>query len=161
MKLKSLLAASKSFINIRSDKTPFAVTSEKLVPQFGTGGKFRREKEDNQPVESELPFDNPPDAPKKDESKKETKPQARLGFWEGLKNLFGARQKPARRLVQSELHLGQVKAVRNDLSDADLELVLAGGKDKPGAQPIFTSTHQPERGPIKRLTHRLFEVSGS
>ena len=63
----------------------------------------------------------------------ETKPEATsaprfpLGRWTSMRNPFAAKPttKTEATMVQTEMRLDAVKPVRNDLSDADLELVPA------------------------------------
>jgi hypothetical protein len=56
--------------------------------------------------------------------------------------------------IQSELSLDEVKVVRNDLSDADLEVVPAKPARRADAVPL------PEANAWSRLTTRIFVRPG-
>jgi hypothetical protein len=74
-----------------------------------------------------------------------------------LSSLVSAKPKPARSVlprfngvpVQGELSLDNIKVVRNDLSDADLEVVTrkSAPAKKPEAETEWASAEKPERLP--------------
>jgi hypothetical protein len=67
--------------------------------------------------------------PKADAKRDEARSSAR--FWDSLKQFFFGRQvsrKASRPVVQTELALDKIAVIRNDLSDADLEVVTVERK---------------------------------
>jgi hypothetical protein len=82
-----------------------------------------------------------------------------LGRWTGFKNPFGRKTAPSREPapVQGELSLDTLKVVRNDLSDADLEIVRA---PEPVPPPPPRASPPAETLPagllISRITARIF-----
>jgi len=70
-------------------------------------------------------------------------------------------QKPVATPIQTELSLDKVKVVRNDLSDADLEVVpmAAAGASLQNRPPaLATALHRQMNGSWGRFTARLFQV---
>jgi hypothetical protein len=70
----------------------------------------------------------------------------------------GGRGRPARKHVQTELTLEKVRVVRNDLSDADFEIVPGRLMGLPsGASPILShaGSSAGEPGTWSRLTSKL------
>ena len=60
--------------------------------------------------------------------------------------------------MQSELMLENVRVVRNDLEDSDLELVVVKRKKKKRVEPIFNPTISNPHGNWNVLAARLFEL---
>jgi hypothetical protein len=94
------------------------------------------------------------------------KPAFPLGRWSIIKNPFSPHRihKAALPPVQGELSLDMVKPVRNDLSDADLEIVLVPkepmkSEPKPAAGAV--EKHEPVGYLWSRLSSRLFGTEQS
>jgi hypothetical protein len=69
---------------------------------------------------------------------------------------MGGRNRPARRAVQAELTLDQVRVVRNDLSDTDVVIVPGRLMGMPsGASPILPHPQREEPGAWNRLTTKF------
>jgi hypothetical protein len=177
MKLKSLLAAGRSFAPLRNEKSPYALCKDNLLPAFSTQPKLRRAHpsttaglrqpdllEDQEPVPKETvaapqvtlftsiapPAKPTPEEPAPSRARK-------IGFWGFFKSLFGIRQRGSRKLIQSELELSRVKVVRNDLADSDLELVVLERNGR-SPKPIYKPLHRLEQNPLIRVRTRLFEA---
>ena len=110
MSLKNLLAVGESFFG--TNTSPYEVRKEHRLPVFGPAENqtafaplFSKEEK----PQSELDFE------KQREARVRIKPERR-------KFLERPSRGGARRLTQAEMGLEQVKVVRNDLSDSDLEL---------------------------------------
>ncbi len=93
----------------------------------------------------------------------------RLSQWWGRVNPFSHTASAARRVeslnpcfskgsVQGELHLDQVRVVRNDLSDADLEIVPAKKSPAPDKRPAAARAGQTTAADSawRRLSARIF-----
>lgn len=91
-----------------------------------------------------------------------TRPAFPIGRWTLFKNPFSKtpKPKPAEAPVQPELSLDLVKPVRNDLSDADLELVQpvrsALEKVAPAAERAEPATAAPDGAAWGRITTQFF-----
>ena len=85
---------------------------------------------------------------------------ARTSFWGWAKGKNPFRPKPAVRKrpppVQGELLLESVKVVRNDLNEADLEVVPANAE--PRLPPASPSKAEPARRSWRRIGTRLFGI---
>jgi hypothetical protein len=84
-----------------------------------------------------------------------------LGRWTVFKNPFSRKAAPPRQSapVQSELSLDTLKVVRNDLSDADLEIVRAAEPVAPTPTPAPSSpatSTEPVPAGLFRITARIF-----
>jgi hypothetical protein len=154
MNLKNLLVTGKTFGALRETRSPFELRRGGSLPTFESRPRFRQTPSPSPVGESGLPdgpnelwgnshgskrFDPEQTVPAKNASiqiknvtqisegveaaKVKTEPS-----W--LRNLFGRilprRRRNSRDLVQGELALANIKVVRNDLNDSDLELVMAG-----------------------------------
>ena len=156
MSLMHLLAVGKSIRNIKDHPSRYRVTRDKLLPKFGSaedheasapmpGAANVATEVENGPPAAQAP---PPALPGETESESDavetqtTSPPEVVksplayprGRWTLMKNPFA--RKPDSRTdkapVQAELSLDAIKVVRNDLSDADLEVVPA----RPGSAPV-------------------------
>lgn len=176
MKLTNLLAASRSFAHLRNQKCPYAVTKENLLPAFSTQprlrsrcapqGELRQVDLLDKPAPAraaaaEMAWPAAPSRPDPIQAAQPTPPAPKRarkpGFWSFFRSLFGLRQRGSRSLVQSELELGKVKVMRNDLREADLELVVLE-KSHRSPRPIYKALHQLESNPLIRVRTRLFEA---
>ena len=72
-------------------------------------------------------------------------PRVPLGRWTSMRNPFAAKPAPKTEatMVQTEMRLDAVKPVRNDLSDADLELVPARQSELEAAESKSGAEAQP------------------
>jgi len=171
MSLLRLLATGKSLVSVCDTESRYRLTSQRLLPQFGpTRNPFRS------PGKAELPAAG---TTRHDAEFGEVSPKAGVGspvrrLWPRAAGLlsawkekpgvliarpFGKAAKPAippfpKPPVQGELSLDRVKVMRNDLSDAGLELVAARTKPVPASVAVETAGRA-ERV-WGRVTSRLF-----
>jgi hypothetical protein len=167
MSLK-FLAVGDSLAGIRSDKSPYTLRKETLLPTFESAPRFKPpEKTMVQtdwlkepkpaapapeiaaapPLERQLPS-VPPKPTQVVPSKR--------GWFSFLRLRWFRTTKPAVDLVQSELTLEKVQPVRNDLADSDLRLVLKR-KNKTKADETGALTSRARAG-WSELTAKLFEL---
>lgn len=170
MSLLRLLAAGKSLVGMRDAETRYRVTSQRLLPHFGTGKNpfSSRDKVDPAQTESRSPGDYKPNgalneihSTPKSPGEREAAPRSRFegrttSAHSNFQKLSGALRRRTTALVdewktkligllakwrsrtakpailrftkppvQGELSLDRIRVVRNDLSDADLEIVPA------------------------------------
>ena len=183
MSLVQLLAVGRSLETIKDEPSRYRMTQH-LLPKFGPPARAETKMPDavqaqSRPVveEQHAPVSQPePQAKKNEMNALHTKPPAPsraasntvltsafpLGRWTRLrKNPFGSR--PRRQSVtapvQGELRLDLVRPVRNDLSDADLEVVEAR-VPLPAAQESAagSSIDESHRFLWSRLTARIFRA---
>ena len=178
MSLKNFLAVGQSFSGGQNGKSPYELRKENLLPKFG---QRRPEQGDNREAEQTDWLDETPRPQETMTANQETTPVAakapasatpfaqpvkppvsepvvRKGFWYYV--TFGfLRRKPRRNplLIQSELMLENVRVVRNDLEDSDLELVVVK-KRKKRPDPIFNPSLTNPEGNWNALTARLFDL---
>ena len=142
MSLLRLLTTGRSLVSVRDTESRYRLTTQRLLPQFGPtrnpfGSPARQEP-------SSVGTSRPPAELGEVSPKGEGRGHAR-GFWLRLVGLWSAcKVKPGalivrpfektatqaspqlpKRPVQGELSLDRIKVVRNDLTDADLEVVPA------------------------------------
>jgi len=135
MSLKTLLAVGESFFGVSSEPSPYEVRKKGMLPVFGNESahtKATDEKESHPAIAGPPSIStNPGGEPQLDfeargehrvkispeRSRIEKAPEERRTF-------LDRRARPAanRKLTQAEMSLDQVRPVRNDLSDSDLEL---------------------------------------
>jgi hypothetical protein len=184
MSLMQLLAVGSSIRTIKDEPSRYKMTQQHLLPKFGRAARPEKKMPDavqaqSRPVveEQRAPASQPEPQGKKNEMNALlTKPHAQsraasetvltsafpLGRWTRLrKNPFGPRprQEVVTAPVQGELRLDLVKPVRNDLSDADLEVVEAA-EPAPAAQESAPglSIGESHRFLWSRLTARIFRA---
>ena len=184
MSLMQLLAVGRSIRTISDEPSRYKMRQQHPLPRFGRAARSETKMPDaveaqSRPVveEQRAPAGQPEPQVKKNEMKAlHTEPPAQsraasdtvltsafpLGRWTRLrKNPFGPR--PHRQAVtapvQGELLLDLVKPVRNDLSDADLEVVEAR-EPLPAAQESAagSSIDESHRFLWSRLTARIFRA---
>jgi len=185
MSLMQLLAVGSSIRTIKDEPSRYKMRQQHPLPKFGRAARSETKMPDaveaqSRPVveEQRAPVSQPEPQVKKNEMNAlHTPPPAPsraamnttplssafpLGRWTRLrKNPFGPR--PHRQSVtppvQGELHLDLVKPVRNDLSDADLEVVEAR-EPAPAAQESAEgrSIDESHRFLWSRLTARIFRA---
>ncbi len=108
MNLTQLLAVGKSFIGMRSERSPYELRQENLLPKFGS------DREIVAPIPSESALD---DSTTRSAFAVSKKPTFRTSFIPKKRN--STMDRPS---IQGSLALEEVKVMRNDLLDADLEL---------------------------------------
>jgi len=121
-----------------SEKTnPVVVKTEIKTPEIATAINDRKNMNSVQPSSQGTPAPNAA----------VSRPAFPRGRWSLFKNPFSKSPKPtaASAPVQSELSLDAVKPVRNDLSDADLEVVQAAPRRVEAAAPAVSIA--PEAAP--------------
>lgn len=141
--LKNLLAGGGSFFGVSDEPSPYEVRKGMGIPVFGTGtegGAPRTSSPTSEAPQGEMDFE------KQREPKMRLIPERRAiqAEPEERRRLLNRPQRSgARQLSQAEMRLEEVKVVRNDLSDSDLELAprraarLAEGEINPFApRPI-------------------------
>lgn len=181
MSLLRLLTTGKSLVTIRDDESRYRVTSQRLLPEFGSGknpfsssakaepaGTGQRSAGSHGPkgtpagIGSNLALSGEPQAVPQSRLQGRASPvssirhspgvvvrgriSALLGVWkQRLVGLFAHRRnmaaKPAvprfpKPPMQGELSLDRIKVLRNDLSDADLEIVPAKPPTAPAPRPV-------------------------
>ena len=155
MSLKSLLAVGESFSGTGSK--PYEVKKQKQIPIFATTADVSSETALEEPKEELVAAGSGSDAQmtleareervrlKPERSRIEQEPEERRPF---LKRW----SKPTlRKLTQEEMSLEQVRVVRNDLSDSDLE--LAPRRAARGSQRDFNPFAPRPIAAIGRPTH--------
>jgi hypothetical protein len=95
---------------------------------------------------------------------KPAKTEQSFGWLAPLTNLFRIRKRPQpanlRKAVQTELSLDRVKVMRNDLNDADLEVVTIRRSEKAVAQPAGAEASTVnDVGSFSRMASRIFGTS--
>jgi len=182
MSLLRLLAAGKSLRGMRDTESRYRLTSQRLLPHFGSGKNpfSSKEKEEPAPAEPRSPRECKPNGATKAirnataltgerEAALPSRPEGMtmpahshfhelggvlrrratvlMGEWRAKLERWRAKPnkvtKPAiprfaKPPVQGELSLDRIRVVRNDLSDADLEIVPA----KPPATPALRSVEK-------------------
>lgn len=178
MSLKNFLAVGQSFSGGTGGKSPFEMRKENLLPRFGQRARAAARDEPTEPQQTDW-LDETPRAQETCTTNEGTAASApkpavaaqplpqtapvgsrseRKGLWYYL--TFGFLRRRARRnslLIQSELMLENVRVVRNDLEDSDLELVVVK-KRKKRAEPIFNPSLTNPEGNWNALTARLFDL---
>jgi hypothetical protein len=132
MSLKTLLAVGESFFGVSTEPSPYEVRKDAQLPVFSaqenSGGAGEKESQNLLPSiptekaqEPQLDFEARQNEQRvklsPERSRIEKAPEERRTFLDRR-----ARSSANRRLTQAEMSLDQVRPVRNDLSDADLEL---------------------------------------
>lgn len=170
MSLK-FLAVGQTLAGIRGDKSPYAVRKDNRLPIFEGTPRFTPKAAPEptaiqtdwlEPGKSsvpaalrneagqESPFKNPSPAAV-------SKPKRKWFSFFGMK--WFRTSKPRADLVQGELSIEKVRVLRNDLADADLELVLKKKKKK--AKALFVAreenNHLPRQG-WSELAAKLFDI---
>ena len=179
MSLLRLLSTGKSLVGLEESNPRYRMGDPRSLPKFGSTNPFQTKKPSTQPEQPATPAATPVPAstPAKKCAAGTTASKAaasiRAGWWARLRSLWGKRRRtsaPAqlsRPAIQGELSLDRVKVMRNDLSDADLEVVAASPRRSesksdtvlllapepaPGASPAAHRVASPER--------RLVEAGG-
>ena len=130
MSLKTLLAGGGSFFGVSSEPSPYEVRKSAQLPVFGPDANAKTSAENQAganasetaapKTEPELDFEARREARVKispERSRIEKEPEERRTFLDRR-----ARHSGTRKFTQAEMSLEQVRPVRNDLSDSDLEL---------------------------------------
>jgi len=184
-----LLAVGRSFVGHKSETGRYKTTEQNLLPDFTTGEKneapsavYTNPAADSADFMFGAPHRKVAGAEGKGAAAPAVRPMAAPAQPEPPATATVLAKRPARRrffglgslgrtkveggsLVQSELSLETVKVVRNDLSDADLELVPAKIAARPELPMPKVSSLPPRNGAAgmvwSRLTARIFENNRS
>ena len=180
MSLGQMLAVCKTLSGIADNGGRYQMKQENLLPKFEPAKRFEPAKSEalSQPERPQPVFVPPApartaDAQRKDSNMKTAvtegaEPEAArfpLGRWS--KNPFVRRAAlKAGAPAQGELSLEGVKVVRNDLSDADLEVVappatVAGETPFAAPQAADASAKEPAVSPWSKIAARLFGTGGA
>lgn len=153
MSLLRLLTAGRSLVTVRDTETRYRVTSQRLLPQFGSGKNPFAGREAATPSLAAAPEDRVQPVSPSATDEKSARAKAlwlraaeRMSLWTGKLggHLSRAHAKPAKPAVpqkapvQGELYLDRVQVMRNDLHDADLEVVSAR-RGVPGPKRVEAS----------------------
>ena len=166
MSLGRLLSAGKALTSLRDIPTAYQVRRKAMLPKFGLGGDpFASAKAPTLPTLEAKPEGKP-------EARPATQVSARSSFWPckwpgtekptttaGGPRLTRAARKANGSVpvpVQAELSLDNVKVVRNDLRDADVDLVTRGGGSS-GLLLGAAAAHRAEEA-LDRLADRIVGV---
>jgi len=161
MKLMRFLAAGRTLVGIKTDSGRYKVSGKHLLPAFGAGRRNpfgSRPEPTAKPVAASAIAQPATPTPVVPESVSSSEPSwlsvtigsgveaTRRAFSKILSFPRKAKSPPVPRFpkapVQCELSLDRVRVVRNDLSDADLEVVPAQRQKAPSLQPSVTGTDQ-------------------
>lgn len=184
MNLAKLLAAGKSFVAAREGAHRYRLNRVSLPKFISPRNPFAPpERTDAAPVRVESPAEHSaaPSNETADESPRQQSPErpaqraeltgrlvARVKRWsQELKQVFSSRSlrtKPARRApavapVQRELSLDQIRVVRNDLRDEDIEVVLVGPAQGAGAKAVSAARWGVVGRAWERLSSRFSTVN--
>lgn len=185
MSLGKLLTAGKSLVGGQEATSRYRMHEHLRLPKFisprnpfateasaADAARQEAEVESKRPVRVASTPPVPTDAAPGRAVRRESSGDAswRLSQWWGRVNPFSRVTSPARQVeplnpcfskgsVQGELHLDQVRVVRNDLSDADLEIVPARkspAPDKCSPQSGTSAQLATTGGAWRRLSARIF-----
>jgi hypothetical protein len=153
MSLVRLLTAGKSLVGIQDSKSRYRSVDPRAMPTFGSEKKVNTDvarESEVKPSVTKLKLEN-----SKAVVTEKSVPSARKAGGSGwvsqwgskLSSLVSQKPKPARSAiprfigvpVQGELSLDNIKVVRNDLSDADVEVVMRQTTPKKNATPTHVS----------------------
>jgi len=161
MRLVRLLTAGKSLVGLESDAPRYKETDPKSIPQFKPKkNPFRKRAE---PAQNGNPASNPRSAGGTQSTQVANQagtvqPRGRKSGWLAkVGSWLAPRKKQPKSAVpqfmrppmQGELRLDNVKVVRNDLSDADIEVVPAKA----------AAAKAKEAGPVQPTAEREREVA--
>lgn len=123
--LKNLLAGGGSFFGVSDSPSPYELRKDAKIPVFGNSGVPGSSGAEASPEGAAPGAQGEIDFEKQREPKMRLTPERRAIQAEPPERrrlLDRPARNGARRLTQAEMSLDQVKPIRNDLSDSDLEL---------------------------------------
>jgi hypothetical protein len=133
MSLIRFLRATRSLEGSQDIPSPYRLPEQNLLPKFGSPARGRTR------AQEDIPKPDPKDAGGEVNlsATAQTKTRAMEGkrTWMFWRNWFAPKPQKAAAPVQEEFALDEVKVVRNDLADADLEVVAKSPK-KPKAEAV-------------------------
>ncbi len=158
MSLMRLLMTGKSWVGLKDSAARYQMTDSRAMPKFGQQPRSRSQ-EPREAKDKGAPIKQPA---------AQNKGEWGWDFVRGLRQLFGSILRGSARSakvvprfntapVQGELTLDRIKVVRNDLSDADLEVVPAhpvAQQAANGSEPSGNSNVGAEK-PSSREAERL------
>lgn len=149
MNLNKLLAVGKSFFGIRSERSPYELRQENLLPRFG-------------PVRETVAT-----APAKATANKSSYTRSAIASAQSLfRTTFvpkSVENHSGRVSVQGQFTLESVKVMRNDLRDADLELTpvsVKSGAISESAMGVPALNSKGEKTTTARFNSPLTQVGG-
>ena len=180
MSLQQFLAVGRSFASSPREKSPFEMRKDTRLPTFENSRRFAARP--SLPIQTDwLEEKRPATAPSEPFMPAPRNPVARKArrkrSWLEIFTfgLFG-KPKLSAELFQDEMQLENVRVMRNDLEDADLEVVVKKGRKfalkkvpvtlpepapeeaRKEAPPAKLSKPSTKRGEWTELTARLFEI---
>lgn len=156
MILMRMLSVSRSFCARVPELGRYRMTGGLRLPRFGTAAKGKGER--RVAIQGELPIAAVPvvagaEAMAASGQREKGGSPARMGWWQwwrwvwrGGANWRGKSAKPHRRPVQTAFLLESVKVMRNDLADADLELVRTKKRRPTVSEPRLDRMKNPAAG---------------
>jgi hypothetical protein len=125
MSLIRFLRATRSLDGSHDKPNPYRLPQENLLPKFGSPARGRTRAQEDQKAK-----------PLATAQTNATAMEGKERTWMFWRTWFAPKPKRAATApVQAELGLDEVKVVRNDLSDADLEIVAKKPKAVRGEKP--------------------------
>ena len=187
MSLMQLLTVGRSLGTIKDQPSRYKMTQQNLLPKFGRPNRSEPTTAPSQAIQTAAPKlerVQPLPASRKESvtTKKKMSSEARNNIgpreqsvglstdapaaafpasrWARIRNPFGARktQEIQCKMTQGELSLDAVKPVRNDLNDADLEVVLSRHKPVRTQKAISAESYEPLGCLWSRLSSRIFRT---
>jgi hypothetical protein len=164
MSLNKFLAAGRSFAGIRDEKSPYEMRREVQLPHFEPSARFTKPPNPPPMVQTDwLDTSGPkrpiPAAPLTQSTVGERVENPRRNWLRFFRFGRFGRTKKKIELVQAEMKLEKVRVLRNDLADADLEVVVKKQKSSPPAQSQQETNAIAHQRSWSELTARLFELS--
>ena len=130
MSLIRFLRATRSLNGSQDKPSPYRLPQENLLPKFGSPARGRTRAQEDQKAK-----------PLATAQTNATAMEGKERTWMFWRTWFAPKPKRAAKPpVQAELELDEVKVVRNDLSDADLEIVAKKRKTARSEQPAEERT---------------------
>jgi hypothetical protein len=167
MRLVRLLVAGKSMVGLKDEESPYRVTQQRLLPKFG----FEKRPPGSSRGRASLPETARVSAGSVPALAAAPRPRPSRSLAGKFAELFAWNKSkaspaviapvPLRHAIQGELRLDRVKVVRNDLSDADLEIVRlrpAAPSKAAAAVAAAAVKASPSSPAWGRVTLRLFGV---
>lgn len=125
MSLIRFLRATRSLDGSHDKPSPYRLPEENLLPKFGSPARGRTRAQEDQKAK-----------PLATAQTNATAMEGKERTWMFWRNWFAPKPKRAAAApMQAELALDEVKVMRNDLSDSDLEIVTKKQKRARGEQP--------------------------
>ena len=133
MSLIRFLRATRSLEGSQDVPSPYRLPEQNLLPKFGSPARGRTRAQEDTPKQDAKDTDGEMNL----SATAQTTTRAMEGkrTWMFWRNWFAPKPQKAAAPVQEEFALDEVKVVRNDLSDVDLEVASKSAK-KPKAEAV-------------------------